>query len=168
MWWGMCWLFSAPGAVLRPNLLQGSAPMDLKLHRGQHAHQNHLQNQRDKLYACLPITTACPCYHYAFTQQRAVAAINSSHLFMGSSRWKNTVPPGHCLQCCQQRRAHHLNLPLRESCCPPNPLRSHTYTQVLLIVMYRCEGLCEQELQEPLCRWNMFGPICMHRTVQIL
>lgn len=64
-----------------------------------------------RLFAQLPITAACLICNYIFTQQRGVAAINSTHLFMKSSRLKSTVPPGRCLQCCQQHCAHCLNLP---------------------------------------------------------
>lgn len=68
------------------------------------------QKKRDRLFAQLPITSACLICNYIFTQQRGVAAITSAHLFMKSSHLKSTVPPGRCLQCCQQHSAHIVSI----------------------------------------------------------
>lgn len=68
------------------------------------------KKRKDRLFAQLPITAACLICNYIFTQQRGVAAKNSAHLFMKSSRLKSAVPPGRCLHCCQQHSAHIISI----------------------------------------------------------
>lgn len=93
----------------RRNPAAGSQ-MQIKPTSTYHLKRGTCQKKRDRLFAQLPITSACLICNYIFTQQRGVAAINSAHLFMKSSRLKRTVPPGRCLQCCQQHSAHIVSI----------------------------------------------------------
>lgn len=92
------------------------------------------------MFAQLAITAACLICNYIFTQQRGVAAINSAHLFMKSSHLKSTVPPGCCLQCCQQHSAHIVSIyPDVTAVALQLPSTvTHTHTWIQLIVIYHC------------------------------
>lgn len=139
--------------------------MQIKLTSTYQLKRGTCQKKRDRLFAQLPITLACLICNYIFTQQRGVAAITSTHLFMKSSRLKSTVPPGHCLQRCQQHSTlnnstHRLNLPWRHCCCPPTPLNSHTHMHTLLLLMINhcmhSKGLVDNVLTGYICKEMFF------------
>lgn len=114
--------------------------MQIKPTSTYHLKRGTCQKKRDRLFAQLPITSACLICNYIFTQQRGVAAINSAHLFMKSSRLKRTVPPGRCLQCCQQHSAHIVSIyPDVTAVALQLPSTvTHTHTLLPLIVIYHC------------------------------
>lgn len=106
-----------------------------------------LKKKRDRLFAQLPITSACLICNYIFTQQRGVAAINCAHLFMRKAvAWKALFhlvavysAVNNTLRTSSQFTLTSLQLPFTS----PQQSHTHIHTWFSLIVVFsvRCKGL---------------------------